>query len=281
MNNLDYSSAMDRGNAYIELSLELDEPAELYDLVRSFTALASQFNEYVKEYHPNLVDGDSKIYVKEIRKGSIIASLIPFFPMLIENMDRIIIVDDFIKRYGGRLADYAAGKFDRSASKTDLKDFNGQVAAIANDPNGNVKLASAEFVETNKSKRASFTFDTKEARAIEKTANEHIKLIEAKAYELIQRQLMVFWQSNLKEVEQGRRSAEKVIIEDITKTPLAIVYDSELAQEKIKHEIRDGSRNLYKLGFYISGRVERLNDRPVAYRISEVHEIIDLPDDDT
>ena len=103
--------------------------------------------------------------------------------------------------------------------------------------------------------------------------------MEAKAYEIKKNVLMVFWQSNLKEADIGKRSGEKVLIEDVTRTPLAIVYDSDLAEEKIKGIIRDGDQNIYKLGFYVTCRVERLNDRPVAYRISEVHDVIELPDD--
>jgi len=270
---------MFEGKNYIELKLELKEPAELHDLVRSFTSIANQFEDYIRKEHPNLVDETTKVYVKEIRRGSIIADLVPFIQPMIQNMDTALIVDGFIRRYGEILRKYAGGNIEEDAKKSDVKDFTGQVAAIANDTKGNIRLSSAQFHQTKNTTRVSFDFDTKEARKIEKTAQEHIKQIEAKAYEVKNNVLLVFWQSNLKDAQKGKRSGEKAIIEDVSDKPLAVVYDSELAEEKIKHETKDGDRNVYKLGFYVTCRVERLNSRPVAYRISEVHDIIELPDD--
>ncbi len=278
MGRADYSQHMVEGKNYIELTLDLKEPAELYDVVRSFTSLARQFDEYVKAEHPNL-DGEAKIYVKDIRHGSIIADLVPFIQPLIQNMDSALIIDGFVRRYGGLLMRYVRGDRFEAAKKSDLDDFMGQVAAIAKDPDGSLAISSAEFHQTQRTTRARVVFNTNDARRIEAAASMHRKELEAKAYEVYKNVLLVFWQSNLKESELGKRTGEKAIVEEVTKTPLAVVYDSDLAEERIKHETKDGDRNLYKLGFYVDCRVERLNGRPVAYRISEVRDIIELPDE--
>ncbi len=83
----------------------------------------------------------------------------------------------------------------------------------------------------------------------------------------------------LKDPQTGKRSGEKAIIEAVHPKPLAVVYETELAADRIKHETEQGDRNLYKLGFYVDCYVERLNGKPVAYRVTQVHNIIDLPDD--
>lgn len=263
---------------YLELKIDLQEPAELFDLVRSFTALGKQFDEYIRLHHPAFA-GETKIYVKEIRKGSIIAELLPVIQPLIQNMDTALIVDGFIKRYGGLLTSYLRGQKRDDVRKSDLEDIMGQVAAIAKDPNGSVALSSVDIEKNKSTTRVSIKFNTQESKKIEDAASDHKKQIEAKAYETISNSLMVFWQSNVKEGEVGKRTGERVIVEDASPKPLAVVYDSNLAEERIKHETKDGDRNLYKLGFYINGRVERLNNRPVAIRVSEVLDIIELPDD--
>lgn len=265
--------------SYLELKIDLQQPAELYDLVRSFTALGKQFDEYIRIYHPEYA-GETKIYVKEIRKGSIIADLLPVIQPLIQNMDTAPVVDGFITRYGGILKAYLYGQRKEDVKKSDLEDIMGQVAAIAKDPNGSLALSSVDIDKTKTRTRVSTSFNTAEGRKIEQAAYEHKKQIEAKAYETIANSLMVFWQSNVKDGEVGKRTGEKVVVEDVSMKPLAVVYDSDLAEERIKHETKDGDRNLYKLGFYINGRVERLNGRPVAIRVSEVIDIIELPDDD-
>lgn len=273
-----YSQLMIEGRHYIELKLELSEPAELYDLVGAFTAIADQFEQYIRDEHPNLVDGKSRIYVKEIRAGSIIADLIPFIEPLIRNMDSALIVDDFIRRYGGMLQRLFRGDKVETATRNDLDDFMRQVAVIANDPDGKSAISSVEFHQTARTTRASVTFDTKEATRAQTVIESHRREIEAKAYEVHKNVLLVFWQSNVKDVETGRRSGERATVEAVSDKPLAVVYDSELAEARIKHETRDGERNLYKLGFYVTLRVEKLRGNPVAYRIEEVHDIIELPD---
>ena len=272
---------MQESHNYIELKVELEKPAELYDLVRSFTALASQFDEYIRAEYPQFVDSETKIYVEEIRSGSIIADLVPIIQPLIQNMDSALIIDGFINRYGGLLKGYANGKRKSGVSKSDLNDFMGQIASIAKDKNGSLSISSAEFHQTKRTMRAAVTFNSIESRQIEEEASSHRKTLEAKAYEVVSNVLMVFWQSNIKEAKLGKRSGEKAIIEEVTRTPLAVIYESDLAEAKIKGMIVGGDQNVFKKGFYVTCRIERLNERPVAYRISEVHEVIDLPDDGT
>ena len=246
--NFTYSGYMVEGSSFLELKVDLKEPAELYDLVMAFTSLGRQFDQYIKSDHPNY-DGETKIYVKQIRQGSIIAELLPVIQPLVQTMDTALIIDSFIGKYGSFLKRYSKGRQLEDASKSDLDDFMGQVAAIAKDPNGSIALSSVEFEKTKSKVRASVKFNSRESRRIEESAAAHKKEIEAKAYEIHNNVLLVFWQSNLKEAEVGKRSGEKAIVEAVSSKPLAVIYDSDLAEERIKHETKDGDRNLYKLGF--------------------------------
>jgi len=267
-------------DGFIELTIDLKRPAELYELMGMFVAIGHQFEQYLRDQHPHLVDETSKIYVRQIRAGSIIADLIPFIPPLIENLDRILIVDEFVRRYGGMILRLGHGHHLDDPRKSDLDDLMKGVAAIAHDPEGTATLKSVEYDKDGEKTRVAIKFDTKQAQRAIRVIDEQRKELEAKAFEIVENQLLVFWQSNLKQPVQGKRTGELAIMEYVAKKPLAVVYDSDLAEQRIKHELTDGERNIYKLGFYVTARVERLNGRPVAYRISEVHDIIELPDDD-
>lgn len=59
---------------------------------------------------------------------------------------------------------------------------------------------------------------------------------------------------------------------------MPLVYGSELAEERIKHEIREADENVYKKGFIVDVNVKSTGGRPVAYAITNIHQIIDLPD---
>lgn len=72
---------------------------------------------------------------------------------------------------------------------------------------------------------------------------------------------MVFTQANIKNATVGKRSGER------------------LAEQKIKHEIREADDNLFKKGFIVDVNIELRGGKPVAYRVTNLHDVIDLPDD--
>lgn len=58
------------------------------------------------------------------------------------------------------------------------------------------------------------------------------------------------------------------------------MYASDLAEQRVKHEIREADDNIYKKGFSVDVSVLYRNARPIVYRILNVHEVVDLPDDE-
>jgi hypothetical protein len=61
---------------------------------------------------------------------------------------------------------------------------------------------------------------------------------------------------------------------------LPLVYASDLAEQRIKHEIAEAENNVFKKGFIVDVNVQTKGGRPVAYRVTNLHQVIDLPDDD-
>ena len=278
--NLSYSRLMNDDTPFIELRICLGEPPELFALVSAFTAIGSQFDKYISREHPNL-SGEARLFVKEIRKGSIIVELIPMILPLIENMDRALIIDGFVNRYGGILKRYIAGERVPDASRSDLKDFMGSVSVIATDPNGIAAISSAVYHETKTTKRVELEFNTEGARKARDTIESQRVEIDLPAYEKLERVLMRFFQSNLGNPTVGsKKTGERVVIEAISDKPLAIIYETDRAKERIKHETSEEEGNLYKKGFFVDCYVEKSSGKPVAYRITDVHEVIQLPDDD-
>jgi len=58
------------------------------------------------------------------------------------------------------------------------------------------------------------------------------------------------------------------------------MYASDLAEQRVKHEIREADDNIYKKGFSVDVSVLYRNSRPIVYRILSVHEVVDLPDEE-
>ncbi|WP_225770561.1 hypothetical protein [Inquilinus sp. Marseille-Q2685] len=265
--------------AHIVLTIDVEQPVEVSDFVALFTSLSDQFTQFIASKHPKL-SGSSDMYIREVRKGSIEADLIPWALAIISNMDRILIVEEFVRTYASRLKVFfkEGGRLE-GASRNDLKDFMGAVSAIARDPNGTSKIKAVAYENGKQEIRASIQFDTREARTAVNEIGEQRRLLEHQSAEEHNRVLMVFSQSNVKDSPLGKRSGERVIIEQLSPKDLPLIYASDLAEEQIKYEIRMADENVFKKGFVVDVNVETKANRAVAYRVVNLHQIIDLPDE--
>lgn len=69
-----------------------------------------------------------------------------FAPQIVSSIEQINAVNEFVRDYGSKLKAYfKKGGEVPDASRADLKDFMGSLAAIANDPDGSASLESAVF----------------------------------------------------------------------------------------------------------------------------------------
>jgi hypothetical protein len=280
--NLSYSQIMGGNPAHITLRLETKEPIEIGAFVGAFTSLAAEYDRFIKETNPNL-KGDAQMFVKEVRKGSIEADLLPLLLAvgpLITEMDKAIIVEEFVRRWGRRFKTLLNGsKADLPSTKGELRDWMDGVQAIAMDPNGTATIEAATYEDGKRQVRAAIRFDTKQARIVRDTLENRKKELERRTSADYQRVLMVFTRSDVNDAQIGKTSGERVKIEEISPKPLALVYASDLAEARIKHEIREADENVYKKGFVIDVNVRLNNGRPAAYAVTNVHQVIDLDED--
>ena len=163
-------------------------------------------------------------------------------------------------------------------TRPELKDWADAVKAIATDGNGTAKIEGVTFQAGKKKIRAAFKFKSSDAREVLKTVERQQQLLEKKQHADHRRVLMRFTRSDIGDVTVGKPSGERVKIEEIADRSLPLVYGSELAEERIKHEIREADENVYKKGFIVDVNVKSTGGRPVAYAITNIHQIIDLPD---
>ena len=95
------------------------------------------------------------------------------------------------------------------------------------------------------------------------------------------RVLMMFTRSDVRDATVGKRSDDRVVIPELSNRRLAVIYASELAEERIRYEVRDADDNLYKKGFIVDVNVRtNASDKPVVYAVTALHSVVDLPDDD-
>jgi hypothetical protein len=266
---------------HIVLNIQTTRPIELDDFVSAFSSIASQYDKFVRSQYPEL-SGDAKIYVREVRAGSIEADLIPWaiqgLSAVVNVIEQIQIVEKFVRTYGAVLGKYLDGSKETNATRTDLKDFMGAVSAIANDPKGRSTVQAVAYEDGKKKIKAALAFDTSQAREAQRQIENHKLLLESATSADHQRVLMTFKQSNVKDIAMGKRTGERVAIEDISPRDLPLIYASELAEQRIKHEVREADENVYKKGFIVDVNVQVVGGRPAGYRVTNLHQVIDLPE---
>lgn len=278
-----YRGAMERGQPYIKLRLDTKQPIELGDFVSAFTSLATEYDRYMRAQHPEAASGAS-LYVSEIRKGSIEALLIPaviapMLPDIVNTMSQILTIEDFLARYSKRLGWFTEkSALPEDVTKAELRDFSSQVAAIANNPGSTIEFAAIQIENGEHKVSAAFKFDTNQARAIEDNVQTAKIALEHKDRADYLRALMVFTRSDVTTVPMGKSTGERVRIDSISDRSLPLIYASDMAEQSIKHEIREAEDNVFKKGFIVDVNVESRGGRAIAYRVTNLHQVIDLDD---
>ena len=274
---------MGGGKPYIIVKLQTKSPIEIGHFVAGFTSVASQYDKFIKERYPDLA-AEADIYVKQVTRGSIVVDLLPFVPYgvfgteLLTRITHINAVDEFIRSYKDKVGAYFKknGRHE-GADRSDLKDFYGTIAAIANDSDGKATIEAAIVEDGKKKVKTAFKFSTREAARAADQIVAHQRQLERRTHADFERVLMVFTQANIKDTPVGRKTNERVMIEQISDRDLPLVYASALAEQRIKHEIQEADENVFKKGFIVDVNVETHGGRPADYRLTNLHQVIDLP----
>jgi hypothetical protein len=279
-----YGDLMATEPAHIILNIDTKWPIEIGDFVSAFSSISHQYEKFIRDNYPS-IKPDAQMYVREVRQGSIEVDIIPWvigvIPAVAGSMEHVLIIDHFIRTYCSKISSYfKPNGRDIEATRNDLKDFTGAVAAIAKDPEASATIQAAYYEDGEKKIKAAFKFDTSQARHAQEQIENHKRELERDSSSEHERVLMAFRQCNVRDIVVGKKSGETVIIEDISPTEFPLIYASALAESRIKHEIREAKDNVFKKGFVVDVNVQLKGGRAVAYRVTDIHQVIDLPDDD-
>lgn len=270
-----YSQRMARGDAFIEVRLCLDDPIEISDFAALFAGLGAEFERHLAAQHPD-ARGAARMYVKEVRKGSVIATLFADIPDLIGLMDDALIVLGFGAIFNKRIRDFIGGKKLEGAKKTQLNDIMKTIRAVAQDKSGSMAFKGVRFKEGVFSTEFEAVFTASEAREAAMTIENQKRDLDRISTADHTRVLMRFKRSDVGNAQIGKRSGEQVVIEEVSGRPMALIYGSELAEAAIKYEIQNSPDNVYKRGFVVDANTVFTGAKPVAYSVIHLHSVIDL-----
>ena len=225
MEVLSHNEVMDGSPVILTLRIENSQPVRLGSFVKSLTSLAVEYERSVRE-HDAFENTEAEVFIKEIRSGSIIADLIPVAasvaPLIATELDQLGLAIDFVNKWKQRFSDLSSGVIPAGASKSDLKIWANSVESIARDPEASSTLEASTFEDGKRQVKASFRFSTREARKIEDVIEAEVIRLEDQKHADHERVLMVFTRSDIGSAPVGKKSGERVLIEELNSKPLAI-----------------------------------------------------------
>ncbi len=174
---------MEKTPVVLTLTIDNSQPIKLTDFVTAFTSLSREYSSTVKASE-DFSDEDAEIYIKEIRQGSIVADLIPIaasvVPLVVAEADKVLLAVETVDRWRERFSALLQGTIPENASKTDLKTWAGAVASVARDPDASSTLEAATFEDGKREIRATFTFNSREAKQIENVIEAEFERLDEK-----------------------------------------------------------------------------------------------------
>jgi hypothetical protein len=276
---------MEMHDPHVILRLETKRPIQIGDFVSAFTALGNEYERFIRVNRPDLAP-EASIYVRQVREGSIEAELIPMAvtgaAMMLNAMDQMMILEQFVQLYGGRLKTFfkPQGRLS-NATKSELVDFLDQVRAIANDPEGTAEIEAVDYRDGHRKVRAAIKFRTPEARTARAEIVDQQRELQSRSDVDHERVLMRFVRPSIEDVALGKRTGERAVIEKVYPKALPVVYASDLAEQRIRHEMLQSHENVFKKLFDVDVNVELRGDgKPMAYRIVALHTVTDALDDE-
>lgn len=249
----------------LTVTIDNSEPVELSVFAKSMMSLA---NDYSNRHSAN-PNEPAKLYIKEIKQGSIIAELAPLIPLA---GDLLFSNFDSIKSYAEYLSiamKWLLGKEERPANidKRQLNNIANIVDPVAQDSSGQMNIG---VINNNGTGDVIIVqhINSNEANAIQNKARKYIKELQqaediAKSGEYSQ--VLMYWAQLAPE-----KATDQVVIESIWPNPVKVVMPVD-----IKRELGIAEPYPFSKAFLVDVTVETVNSKPKLYKITKYYDSID------
>lgn len=255
----------------LEIHIENEQPLELMEFVNSLSALSSEFSNYCKEENIYL-HKDTKLYIEEIKKGSIIARLKAIFDKGLDIYKTSKSISNF---YNNRLKPsincLLNGKQeDTELNKQTIKNTFNLVGTNIRDNNGHLSfsLFNINIQNNRETKVDEIRLSNAEQNIIQNRAKIELENMEKEQIPTIYNEVVFYWEQTKK---GENNSVDKgIIVHDLLpKKPIKVIIDNKIKEKMISGDVY--GNNYIINAIVLTGR----DDKIVAYKITDLLEIIE------
>lgn len=253
------------------VTIENKMPVELIDLAKSLFALSDQFTDYVSANAQNRNERAARLYVKEIKSGSVIVELVEYATIgmipFLENVNTIVGFGQYLKN---AVDFFLNGTGENPNLETgDYRDLSTIINPIAKDNGSQLNIQTI----VNGNVTVNLNVTSLESNALQ---NVFKKEIESKKEpevlpDAIEKVLMTLFQARS---DKNATTGNKGTIESLDKKPLNLIF----ATDDLKNDILHGSDNPLHNAFIVDVKIQNANGKPAAYTILKLHESFEITD---
>jgi len=253
------------------IEIKNKHPLELLDLTKSLVSIASQFNSYVVKNGDSKENREAKLYVKEIRSGSVILELVELATIgvlpFIENMNTVVGFAKHIKS----AYDFFLGKSDKKPDldASDYKDLSQIINPIANDNGSQLNMSTT----INGNVELHVHLSSIESNAIQNVFQKELKQIKVpEVADDTETNVLLTWYQARNDMKSS--GGNKGTIESLSNKPMNIVFDNDDLKEKILL-----GENPFTTVFVVDVKMQNVNGKLAAYKVVKLHDSFDIETD--
>lgn len=247
--------------AKLTIEIQNNKPIELTSIIDMFSGLGNSYNKFVVETEGFELTQQTRLYVKEVRKGSQIYELVDLVPAIIPFVENTNAVFEFTKHLKSAY-DYFTGKSDirPKLDSTDIKNMAKIVEPTIKD-NGSALNFSATYQENH----IHYHLDSIETNAAQNRMKLELASLKEPDHSLKEKVVFYWYVAKDNMISQ---TGDRGIIESIYHKDLKVIFDNPL----IKEQMLKITENPFQQAYIVDVKVETIEERPVLYKITQIHE---------
>jgi hypothetical protein len=257
---------MPQQSATITVRIANERPVELLDFTNSLMALGAQFQRDVAAR----ADGfEGKLYVKELRQGSLVADLVVLAPFALGAMAATNAGFDFVANLRGLFAWLSA-----QGPKPDEVDPKAVAAASAIVEPVAKDNGSKITINVQGDVNAPITVNALQANAVQNGAKRYLDSIKAPECERYEK-VILYWATVQNQNGVTVAAGEKARVDKISDRAVKVVFDS----RELRDEMIHSATNPLHEAFVVDLEVQTVRDKIATYKVLQMHERFRLDDD--
>lgn len=254
----------------LQVHIEYSNKIELAHYITSLNSINEEYSQYISKASNHLQPEDIKLFVNEIRTGSIITDLIAYSPTMLAFAEHANTLLDFTKYLAStinilRTKTIKEIATNQEITQSSLTNIQGLVEPIINDSKGKISFEGINF---GNNCNVSFIINSTDANEIYEKAQLAKNFKPSPDTNIKEQVLLVFTQTN---ASTKNTNNDKGVIESISKNTVKIRF----ANDGLKKDMLF-NQHPYGVAFVVDVEIQTIHDKPFIYKILKLHECLKI-----